>query len=205
MISLTSPVETWAHRIPAGAKLLALSIATLALFLLEPFMLAMATLAVAVLYLSAGLTFAAQGLRHLRMLWPFLLLIAVWHGVTGQAQAGAAIALRLLAALALANFVTMTTRLTDMIAIMTWLLAPLRRLGLSTRAVELAIAMVLRFTPMLVENGQRLAMSWRARSRRRPGWRIVMPMAALALDDADHVAEALRARGGILPDIHRRN
>lgn len=205
MISLTSPVETWAHRIPAGAKLLALSIATLALFLLEPFMLAMATLAVAVLYLSDGLTFAAQGLRHLRMLWPFLLLIAVWHGVTGQAQAGAAIALRLLAALALANFVTMTTRLTDMIAIMTWLLAPLRRLGLSTRAVELAIAMVLRFTPMLVENGQRLAMSWRARSRRRPGWRIVMPMAALALDDADHVAEALRARGGILPDIHRRN
>ncbi|GHG18137.1 CbiQ family ECF transporter T component [Paracoccus aerius] len=205
MISLTSPVETWAHRIPAGAKLLALSIATLALFLLEPFMIAVATLAVAVLYLSAGLTFAAQGLRHLRMLWPFLLLIAVWHGVTGQAQAGAAIALRLLAALALANFVTMTTRLTDMIAIMTWLLAPLRRLGLSTRAVELAIAMVLRFTPMLVENGQRLAMSWRARSRRRPGWRIVMPMAALALDDADHVAEALRARGGILPDIHRRN
>ena len=200
MISLTSPVETWAHRIPAGAKLLALSIATLALFLLEPFMLAVATLAVAVLYLSAGLTFAAQGLRHLRMLWPFLLLIAVWHGVTGQAQAGAAIALRLLAALALANFVTMTTRLTGMIAIMTWLLAPLRRLGLSTRAVELAIAMVLRFTPMLVENGQRLAMSWRARSRRRPGWRIVMPMAALALDDADHVAEALRARGGILPD-----
>jgi biotin transport system permease protein len=205
MISLTSPVETWAHRIPAGVKLLALSIATLALFLLEPFMLATATLAVAVLYLSAGLTFAAQGLRHLRMLWPFLLLIAVWHGVTGQAQAGAAIALRLLAALALANFVTMTTRLTDMIAIMTRLLAPLRRLGLSTRAVELAIAMVLRFTPMLVENGQRLAMSWRARSRRRPGWRIVMPMAALALDDADHVAEALRARGGILPDIHRRD
>lgn len=205
MISLTSPVETWAHRIPAGVKLLALSIATVALFLLEPFMLAMATLAVAALYLSAGLTFAAQGLRHLRMLWPFLLLIAVWHGVTGQAQAGAAIALRLLAALALANFVTMTTWLTDMIAIMTWLLSPLRRLGLSTRAVELAIAMVLRFTPMLVENGQRLAMSWRARSRRRPGWRIVMPMAALALDDADHVAEALRARGGILPDIHRRD
>ena len=205
MISLTSPVETWAHRIPAGAKLLALSIATLALFLLEPFMIAVATLAVAVLYLSAGLTFAAQGLRHLRMLWPFLLLIAVWHGVTGQAQAGAAIALRLLAALALANFVTMTTRLTDMIAVLTWLLAPLRRLGLSTRAVELAIAMVLRFTPMLVENGQRLAMSWRARSRRRPGWRIVMPMAALALDDADHVAEALRARGGIVPPVDGRD
>jgi biotin transport system permease protein len=200
MISLTSPARTWAHRIPAGGKLLALSGLTMALFLLEAAGLALAALAVGILYLSGGRGFAAQGARHLRMLWPFLLLIAAWHGVTGQVQAGLVIALRLLAALALANFVTMTTRLTDMIAVLTWLLTPLRRLGLSTRAVELAIAMVLRFTPMLVENGQRLAMSWRARSRRKPGWRIVMPMAALALDDADHVAEALRARGGILPD-----
>ena len=200
MISLTSPARTWAHRIPAGVKLLALSGLTMALFLLDAAGLALAMLTVVILYLTGGTGFAAQGARHLRMLWPFLLLIAVWHGATGQVQAGLAIALRLLAALALANFVTMTTRLTDMIAVLTWLLTPLRRLGLSTRAVELAIAMVLRFTPMLVENGQRLAMSWRARSRRKPGWRIVMPMAALALDDADHVAEALRARGGIVPD-----
>lgn len=201
MISLTSPVDTWAHRLPAGLKLAALSGLTVALFLTErsgP--LAMGLLAVLGLYLSGGLVFLRQGLRHLRMLWPFLLLIALWHGATGQWQAGLAIALRLLAALALANFVTMTSRLTDMIAVLTGLLAPLRRIGLRTRAVELAIAMVLRFTPMLTENGRRLAQSWRARSPRRPGWRIVMPMVALALDDADQVAEALRARGGILDD-----
>lgn len=203
MISLTSPVETWAHRVPAGAKLLALSVLTVALFLTDrPWTLAAALAGIVALYLSGGAAFLRQGLRHLRMLWPFLLLIALWHGLTGQVQAGLAIALRLLGTLALANFVTMTTRLTDMIGVLTMLLAPLRRAGLPTRAVELAIAMVLRFTPMLVENGARLAMSWRARSRRRPGWRIVMPMAALALDDADHVAEALRARGGILNDIH---
>ena len=202
MISLTSPVETWAHRVPAGAKLLALSVLTVALFLADrPWTLAAALAGIVTLYLSGGAAFLRQGLRHLRMLWPFLLLIALWHGLTGQVEAGLAIALRLLGALALANFVTMTTRLTDMIGVLTMLLAPLRRAGLPTRAVELAIAMVLRFTPMLVENGARLAMSWRARSRRRPGWRIVMPMAALALDDADHVAEALRARGGILNDV----
>ena len=38
--------------------------------------------------------------------------------------------------------------------------------------------------------------SWRARSPRRPGWRILLPATLAALDDADHVAEALRARGG---------
>lgn len=200
MISLTSPIETWAHRIPAGAKLLALSGLTVALFATDrPEPLIAALGGIAALYLSGGGLFLRQGAGHLRMLWPFLLLIAVWHGLTGQVEAGLVIALRLLAALALANFVTMTTRLSDMIAVLTRLLAPLRRFGLQTRAVELAIAMVLRFTPMLVDNGNRLAMSWRARSRRRPNWRIIMPMAALALDDADHVAEALRARGGILP------
>lgn len=205
MISLTSPIETWAHRVPAGVKLVALSILTVALFASDrPAPQALVLLAILALYLSGGTTFLRQGARHLRMLWPFLLLIAVWHGLTGQIQTGLAIALRLLSALALANFVTMTTRLTDMIAVLTWMLAPLRRIGLSTRAVELAIAMVLRFTPMLTENGRRLAMAWRARSRKRPNWRIIMPMVALALDDADHVAEALRARGGILPDTHHK-
>lgn len=205
MISLTSPLETWAHRVPASVKLLALSGLTAALFMADrPGPLAVALLALGVLYLSAGVAFLHHGLRQLRMLWPFLLLLAVWHGATGQVQAGAAIALRLLAALALANFVTMTTRLTDMVAVLTWLLAPLRRIGLPTGAVTLAIAMVLRFTPMVMENGQRLSMSWRARSRRKPGWRLVVPMAALALDDADHVAEALRARGGMQTDTTNR-
>jgi len=37
---------------------------------------------------------------------------------------------------------------------------------------------------------------WKARSRRGRNWRIILPFAKLALDDADHIAEALRARGG---------
>ena len=48
MISLTSPIETWAHRVPAGAKLAALSVATVGLFLLDdPISLGVAVLAVA--------------------------------------------------------------------------------------------------------------------------------------------------------------
>jgi hypothetical protein len=33
MLTLTSPVETWAHRLPAGLKLAALAVATTGLFL----------------------------------------------------------------------------------------------------------------------------------------------------------------------------
>lgn len=200
MISLTSPTETWAHRVPAWAKLAGLSVATVALFALDdPVGLAVAGLAVAGLYATGGLRFAAAGFAGIRMLWPFLLLIAVWHGLTGQIEAGFTVALRLLAALALANFVTMTTRLGDMVAVASFLLAPFRQFGLSTRALELSIALVVRFTPAVAQKGRLLGEAWRARSPRRVGWQIVIPMAAAAIDDAEHVADALKARGGLVP------
>lgn len=198
MISLTSPVETWAHDVPAGVKLAALSAATVGLFALQdPIWLGVALACAGVIVLSGGLRFARAAVRSLRILIPFLALIAVWHGVTGQIEAGLVVALRLLTALTLANFVTMTTRLTDMVAVAAFLLSPLRRFGLSTRAFELSIALVVRFTPAIAQKGGLLAEAWRARAARRVGWQIVMPLAAIALDDADHVADALRARGGL--------
>ncbi|WP_146588705.1 energy-coupling factor transporter transmembrane component T [Puniceibacterium confluentis] len=198
MISLTSPVRIWAHSARAGVKLGLLSLATGALFATEsPVLLGVAAAGAGALYVSGGTEFARAGLRSLRLLWPFLLVIAIWHGLTGQIAAGIAVTLRLLTAVALANFVTMTTQLSDMIAVMSSLLAPVRRLGLSTRALELSVALVVRFTPTLARKGQDLVESWRARSPRRPGWQIVIPMAALAIDDAEQVAEALRARGGM--------
>ncbi|MBE9639970.1 CbiQ family ECF transporter T component [Salipiger mangrovisoli] len=203
MISLTSPVETWAHRVPAGVKLAALSLATIGLFALEdPAPLALAFAGSVALVLSGGWRFAGAAARSLRILWPFLGLIALWHGVTGQLAEGLAVALRLLAALTLASFVTMTTRLTDMVAVASWLLAPFRRFGLSTRALELSVALVVRFTPSIARKGGLLTEAWRARSARRAGWQVVMPLAALAIDDAEHVAEALRARGGVVPPEH---
>lgn len=77
------------------------------------------------------------------------------------------------------------------------LLRPFVRFGLNLRAIELAAAMVIRFTPILADKGAALALAWRARARRRAGWRVIVPFLVVALDDADHVADALRARGGI--------
>lgn len=148
-------------------------------------------------YALPGRVFLVSGLRKLRILWPFLGVIVIWHGLTGTPEQGTVIALRLLTAVGLANLVTMTTRLSDMTDVVTYLLAPARGLGLSTRSLELGIALVVRFAPALGQKGGQLAQSWRARSFRRISWRIILPMAVLALDDAEHVAEALKARGGL--------
>ncbi len=198
MISLTSPVETRAHSWPAGLKLGHLCAATVVLFAVNALGWHLAFLAgMATLYALPGRAFLRAGMGRLKVLWPFVLLILVWHVITGSMILGLVIVLRMVTAVGLANLVTMTTRLSDMMRVVHWLTTPLRRLGINTRGIEVAMAMVVRFTPVLADKGSQLAQSWRARSRRRVGWRIVMPLTVLAIDDAEHVAEALKARGGI--------
>lgn len=196
MLTLTSPVETPLHRLPAGVKLAALAGYTALLFALkEPWALALAGLPVLALIAGGGRVFAAHAARMLRPLWPFLLVVAVWHLATGAALEGLAIGLRLVIAVAAANLVTMTTRLSDMIAVIERMAAPLTPV-LPPRRLALAIALAIRFVPVLSERVTQIAAAWRARSPRRAGWRVLAPAALAALDDAEQVAEALRARGG---------
>lgn len=196
MLTLTSPVETPLHRVPAGVKLAALALFTLTLFrLTSPLALAVAAGAVLALHLPWGHRFAAHAARMLRPLWPFVLVVALWHLWTQEYRAGAVVGLRMVTAVAAANLVTMTTRLSDMLAVFETLARPLSPV-LPPRRLAMAFALVIRFIPSLSERMSLLAEAWRARSPRRPGWRLAVPATLAALDGADHAAEALRARGG---------
>lgn len=196
MLTLTSPLKTWLHPVPAAAKLCLLAAFTVVLFLLEdPFSLALCGLAVLALSVSAGMAFTLHGLRMLRPLWPFLAVVGIWHLWTEDISAGLAIMLRMVAAVAAANLVTMTTRLSDMISVVEGLARPLSPI-LPPRRLALAIAMVIRFVPVLSEKAERIHDALRARSAKRAGWRAIPAISLAALDDAEHVADALRARGG---------
>jgi len=197
MLTLTSPVRTALHGVPAGVKLAGLCGFTVLLFrLASPGALALAVVIPAGLIASGGPQFAAQAARMLVPLWPFLALLAVWHGWTGDLAQGAAVGVRMLAAVAAANLVTMTTRLSDMLAVLETLLAPLARVGLPAARVALVLALVIRFIPVLADRLTQIRAAFAARSARKPGWRVLLPATLAALDDAEHVAEALRARGG---------
>ncbi len=197
MISLTSPIETRAHGWPAGLKLAGLCVVTIVLFQMQSLWFHLAAFATTLaFYALPGQSFLRAGLRSLKVLWPFVLLVGIYHIIIRSPVDGMVIILRMLTAVGLANLVTMTTRLSDMIAVVRWLATPLRALGLRTEYLETAIALVIRFTPVLLAKGTHLTEAWRARSARRPGWRIILPFTVLALDDADHIADALRARGG---------
>jgi len=130
MISLTSPVKTRAHGWPAGLKLGALCLASVVLFSLPSiWWQAGAAVFTALLYVLPGPVFLRHGLRRLWPLWPFVVLIMVWHVATGASAQGGMIALRMLAAVALANLVTMTTSLSDMMQVVRVLLIPRGRAG----------------------------------------------------------------------------
>jgi biotin transport system permease protein len=197
MLTLTSPVETPLHGVRSGVKLAALCGFTVVLFWLkDPISLALAALIPVSMIASGGPVFARYALRMLRPLWPFVVLLALWHWWTDDLAQGVTITLRLISAVAAANLVTMTTRLSDMLAVIEVLLAPLARFGLPPRRVALTFALVIRFIPVLAGRLTQITEAFTARSRRKPRWRVLVPATLAALDDADHVAEALRARGG---------
>ena len=197
MLTLTSPIETWAHHWPAGVKLALLCLWTALLFhLTSPLTQSLAALTILTLTATCGTTFLKAALHLLRPLWPFVLIVAIWHLYLRDPSGGTTVIVRMLTTITAANFVTMTTRLSDMIAVITRLTTPLKRLGLSPATIALAIALVIRFIPVMLHRISQIRDAFRARSTGKTGWRILTPALLAALDDADHTAEALRARGG---------
>lgn len=197
MISLTSDVTTPFHGWRAGPKLLALCLWTLALTWADTVPVALAACcAVCLLYLAGGTAFLRQGLRLLKPLVVFVVLVGAWHVALGEIAQGAVILLRLAAAIAAANLVTLTTRLDQMLAVVERALAALHVPLVFRKRLALAVALVIRFTPVLAQKGGQLVQAWRARSARRAGWHLMVPFALTALDDAERVADAIRARGG---------
>ena len=198
MLTLTAPQKTIFHKISAGQKLLALCVVSTALFQIESLIiLACLKFSGVALYLSQGFSFAKFGARMLWPLWPFVLIIGLYHGITNDIEEGGEIILRMLIAVALANLVTMTTPLNDMIDVLIRLLRPLKWIGISKKPVALTIALFIRFIPTLIERGITMNAALRARSTGKSGWRVIVPLTLSVLNDADHVANALRARGGV--------
>jgi len=196
MIPIYLSGNSWAHRLPAGFKLLAVAIAGLILFQVTSLFVYVACLAVVLIaYASLGRRGLEQ-LKLLRGLAVLLLLLLALHGVSGTLFEGIVIVLRLVVMILAANFVSITTRMDDMLAAVQPLFRPLEFLGLSPRKPALGVTLVLRFVPHLLQIFGMLQEAWQARTGSKKSWRLLAPFAIQSLSMSDHVAEALKARGG---------
>ena len=202
MLALTSPCRTIYHDLPAGPKIAFLSLFTFLVYLVElPLIVVSAFVLVVLMYLVNGTRMVLAAIRSLRPLAYFIAVIVIWQTIAGNPVQGMLTSLKLLTTVSLANLVTMTTRLDDMLLTIGRMA---NSVGISkdrSRALAMSVALVVRFVPVMTGKGKMLADAWKCRSLRRPGWRIIPPLACLAIDDANHVALAIRARGGIGPHM----
>ena len=198
MLSLTVPGKSWLHKLPVSLKLASLCLATISMLAMDHWEIALSVLLLTIaLYVSISLDFARMGARRLKPLILVIAIIAIYQIWVGRYEQGAVICFKIVSAVALANLVTMTSRLDAMIAVVEILARPFRYIGLHPRTVGLSVGLVLRFTPVFLQKGRGLNEAWRARSSKRTNHRLLVPLALGALDDADRVADAIRARGGL--------
>jgi len=187
--------KTWLHRVPAGFKLAGLALFSLLLLPVDDWRILAGVLAI-VLAVYAG--FGRAGLARLALLRPLIPLLVIVGGVQAFSSgwhAGAVISLRLLAMLLLADLVSMTTTMSALMDVLAPVFNLLRPLGVNPRKMALAVALVLRFVPVLLTRWRAREEAWKARSHRRVPIRLVAVFLADILQLADRVAESLDARG----------
>jgi biotin transport system permease protein len=199
-LALYVPVTSPVHRLPAGVKLLCLAALAVLLFARPTLTVAGAALAGTLL---VGLGVARLPIAVLtRQVWALrwiLLALFVVHALTTGVTTGAHTVLRLVTLVLAAAVVTATTRVTEMVAVVERLCAPLRLVGGRPERVGLLIAMALRFIPVLIERADRIRAAQAARGGAPRGVRAlrttVAPLLVQLLQMAHDVSEALDARG----------
>jgi biotin transport system permease protein len=195
MISLYRPGESILHRLPAGAKLCGLIIAALVISVVRPDApgsIALMIVASALLLLGGagwrGLGAAWWGLRWLILILGGVLWVFVDPGTAVQSTG------RLIALILLAEAVTRTTRMGDLLDVLVRAAQPVRRLGADPEALALTVSLTIATVPVLAGLLTQVRDAQYARGARL-GARAALPLLVLALRHADDVGDALAARG----------
>ena len=183
------------HRLPAALKIFGSLLVGTAIFFLTPVsLLAIAAVATGCLYVAARLPLKAIATA----LKPVLLVVAIILGLqlilAGPAEA-ARVVLRILAIVLLTSLVTLTTRLSDMLDVLSRAARPLRSFGVSPPRVALAASLAIRFIPTLLHDLGEIQQARLARQARGPSILGAGPLIVKILSMTDALGSAIAARG----------
>ena len=172
--------------------------AAILFFIKNPlFMLSIFFMLLLIYFLVGGLKFLGSGLYHLKITIPFVFILAIWHLYIDNLDNGVTLIFRLISAFLIANLFLLTSKIHDIILAIQKYSFYLKIFRINPHAVSITIGLFIRSIPILNQRAKNLMLAQSARSTKRSFWRISVPLALSILDDADHVSEALRARGGI--------
>ena len=194
MIGVFHPGTSLVHRAPAIVKLgvLAALVTTVAL-LPSLAWLGAASALVVVLFAVARVPFAVVWRQVVPILWVLAFTVPV-QVIFGGWEAAALMALRLVLAVALAALYTLTTPVSATLDAMQALLRPFRR-WVDADRVGLALALTIRCVPLLAELVREVLEARKARGAEGSMLALAVPVIVRALRTAEHLGEALIARG----------
>jgi len=186
---------TLVHRLPAGAKLLALFVLTGVLVVLRSPAVALAG-AVLVLggYAVAGLGPGRLWLVLRPLRWVLAALLVVQWLTAGWRPAVLVVG-TLLVAVTAAGLVTATTSTTDLLDAVIAGLRPLRPLGVDAERVGLAFSLAVRALPVIQHAFDEAVDARKARGLGRSTRALVTPVVIRTIRHAERTGEALAARG----------
>jgi biotin transport system permease protein len=183
------------HRIAAGRKLILSLVCGTAIFFCKPlWLLALILIAIAGLYRLAALPFGTLLTAMRPLLLVAALIFAFQLFLAGPAEA-ASVVLRILAAVLLTSLVTLTTRFSDMLDVLTRAARPLAAIGIDPPRLGLMIGLTIRFIPMLLHDLQEIRQAKLARRARGLRTFGAGPAIVKILRMTDALGDAIAARG----------
>ncbi|WP_028472141.1 energy-coupling factor transporter transmembrane component T family protein [Nocardioides alkalitolerans] len=189
------PGRTWLHRLPAGAKLLALLVTAVVVTVVRGPLSAVGFVVLAtalVAWSGAPLRRTLRSLRGFALVAVALTAYQAW--TRGWAPAVETVG-DLLGMILLATVLTTTTAVDDLIDVITWALGPLRRLGVDPARVGLAFSLMIRALPTTLEIALQTRDAARARGLGRSPRALLVPMVVRVVANARATGDALHARG----------
>lgn len=193
-LGLYIPRESPLHRLRPAPKLVAVLVAGVVVFWVRDWRVLLALLALTLaLYGLARLGWRASWVQ-LRPSLGVLLFLFVVQSLLAGLESGAVTVLRFGVLLLLSSLVTLTTRVSDLLAALERAMQPLARVGVNPAKVSLAVSLTLRFIPVVVQTVGDVRDAQRARGSEKNMVALTVPVIVRTLKMADDVADAIDAR-----------
>lgn len=127
--------------------------------------------------------------------WLVAAMLAVYQALIGRVDLAVVVVANLVTAVYASRLLTMTTPAAVLIDALVAALKPLRPLRVNAELVGLAIAIMFRSVPVLLDSFTQVREAARARGRERNLFALVTPVVVRAVGHAQATGAALAARG----------
>ncbi len=187
--------NSWLHRLGAGWKYLLLLVLTVPVLALAQPVWSLVALGITMLALVSARLRPRVAWGMPLGFWLVAAMLAAYQMLIGRVDLAVVVVANLVTAVYASRLLTMTTPAAVLIDALVAALKPLRPLRVNPELVGLAIAIMLRSVPVLLDSFAQVRQAARARGRERNLFALVTPVVVRAVGHAQATGAALAARG----------